>query len=73
MTVFVSLAILVTGILVTAALIFAVGRFVPRDLLGSEDRRGLVFEFCGVLSGRFSYWFLFAGWYLRVLGFDGST
>jgi hypothetical protein len=49
MTLLASLAILVGGILITGALIFIVGRFVPKELRGHEERRGWVFAFCGVL------------------------
>lgn len=49
MTVLASLAILLIGILVTAILIFGVHRFIPEGLRGHEERRGMVFAFCGVL------------------------
>ena len=49
MTVLTSLAILLLGALLTAGLMFVVGRFIPQDLRGKEERRGLVFAFCGVL------------------------
>jgi len=49
MTVLASLGILVLGMLITAVLIQGVRRFIPVELRGREEKRGIVFAFCGVL------------------------
>ena len=49
MTILASLGILAVGCVVTALLITGVRRFVPEALRGHEERRGMVFAFCGVL------------------------
>jgi len=47
--VLISLAILGIGIILTLAMILLVGRFVPDRLRGAGEKRGWIFEFCGVL------------------------